>query len=150
VEVAQDFVPPYLFRPPSLQARGETPLGAAVLFGLDHLENRIAWCRLNELPCAWSWVFLITDGVAQGEPLETTRLAIQRIRNVESARQAAFFAIDVDGANVPLLARIVVRPPIKLRKFAFAELFTWLSANVARAVLADDPAPLPQIDLTTI
>src|SRR5207249_2833113 len=84
------------------------------LFGLDHLETRKAWCRLNELPYAWSWVLLITDGMPQGEPLETTRLAIRRIRNVEWDRQAAFVAIDVGGANVPLLARIAVRPPSRL------------------------------------
>jgi uncharacterized protein YegL len=146
VEIAQDFVPPDLFRPPVLLAQGETPLGAAILFGLDHLEARKAWCRRSELPYSWSWVFLITDGMPQGEPLETTRLAIQRIRDVESARQAAFFAVGVEGANVPLLARIAVRPPMKLRKFCFAELFTWLSASIARAILADDPFPLPQTD----
>jgi uncharacterized protein YegL len=146
VEVAQDFIAPDLFRPPVLRAQGDTPLGSAILFGLDHLDNRKAWCQLNELPHSWSWVFLITDGMPQGEPLETTRLAIQRVRAVESARQAAFFVVGIEGANVPLLARIAVRPPMKLRKLCFAELFTWLSESIAAAVLADDPFPSPPID----
>jgi uncharacterized protein YegL len=132
-----------------LQAHGETPLGAGILFGLDHLEARQAWWRLNEVPCSPLWVFLITDGMPQGKPLETTRLAIQRIRNVESARQAVFLAVGIEGANMPLLARIAVRPPIMLRKFRFADLFTWVSACIARAALADDPVALPPIDWGT-
>jgi uncharacterized protein YegL len=147
VEIVQDFIPADLFRPPVLQARGETPLGAGILFALDHLQTRKAWCEFHEVPYSWSWVFLITDGVPQGEPLETTRLAIQHIRNVESARQAVFFAVGIEGASMPLLARIAVRPPLKLRGLRFAEMFTWLSASIATAVLADDPLALPQIDV---
>jgi uncharacterized protein YegL len=150
VELVQDFITADLFRPPVLQARGETPLGSAILFGLDHLETRKAWCHLNEVPCSRPWVLLITDGTPQGEPLGTTRLAIQRIRNVESARQAVFFAVGIEGANMPLLARISVRPPVKLRKFCFAELFTWLTASIAGdAVLSDDPVALPPFDWGT-
>ena len=144
VEIVQDFITADRFRPFVLRARGETtPLGAAILFGLDHLESRKAWWQLNEVPCSRPWVVLITDGVPQGEPLETTRLANQRIRDVESAGQAVFLAVGIAGANVPLLARISVRPPVKLRKLCFAELFTWLSASLAGAGTADDP----QIDL---
>ena len=150
VELVQDFITAELFRPPELQAQGETPLGAGILFGLDHLETRIAWCKFNEVPYSRPWVFLITDGMPQGEPLGTTRLAIQRIRNVESARQAAFFAVGIERANMPLLARIAVRPPVKLRELRFADLFTWLSASIASdAVLADDPVALPRIDWGT-
>jgi len=147
VEIVQDFITPDLFRPPVLQARGETPLGAGILLGLDHLEARKARCLQNEAPLSRPWVILITDGMPQGEPLGTTRRAIQRIRNAESDRQAVFFAVGIEGANMPLLARIAVRPPIQLRKFRFADLFTWLSASIAsHSVLADDPVALPRID----
>ena len=81
-----------------LQARGETPLGAGILFGLDHLEARKASYQLTEVPYSQTWVFLITDGMPQGEPLETTRLAVQRIRNVELTGQAVFFAVGVEGS----------------------------------------------------
>jgi uncharacterized protein YegL len=131
VELVQDFIPADRFRPALLPARGETPLGAAILFGLDHLESRTANYQLHEVPYSRPWVVLITDGMPQGEPLETTRLAIQRIRKVEAAGQAVFFAVGVEGANMPLLARIAVRPPVKLRKLCFANLFTWLSASIA-------------------
>jgi uncharacterized protein YegL len=150
VEIVQDFITADLFRPPVLQARGETPLGTGILSGLDLLEARKTRCQLVEQPYSRPWVFLITDGMPQGEPLATTRLAIQRIRNVESAREAVFFAVGLEGANMPLLARIAVRPPLKLRKLSFAELFTWLAASIASdAGLADDPVALPRIDWGT-
>ncbi len=149
VELVQDFITADLFRPPVLQARGETPLGAGILFGLDHLEARKARCQLNEVPYSRPWVVLITDGMPQGEPLAATRQAIQRIRNVESARQAVFFAVGIEGANLPLLARIAVRPPVKLSGLRFADLFTWLSASIAGAGLADEPVAWPRIDWGT-
>ena len=55
----------------------------------------------------------------------------------------------IEGANMPLLARIAVRPPVKLRKFRFADLFTWLAASIARAGLDDDPVALPPIEWGT-
>jgi uncharacterized protein YegL len=66
---------------------------------------------------------------------------------VESARQAVFVAVGLEGANLPLLARIAVRPPVRLRGLRFAELFAWVSASLASdAVLADDPVAWPHID----
>ena len=140
VDVVHDFATVDRFQPPVLEARGETPMCAGIMLALDILEARKERYRANAVPYSRPWVFLITDGMPQGEPLETTRLAIQRIRNVESARQAAFFAVGIEGANMPLLARIAVRPPVKLRGLRFADLFTWLAASLASdPVLADDP-----------
>jgi uncharacterized protein YegL len=150
VEVVQDFVTVEHFVPPALQARGETPLGAGILLALDRLEARKACCQLNGVPYSRPWVFLITDGMPQGEPLETTRRAVQRVREAEAARKAAFFAVGVEGANMKLLGRIAVRPPVKLHGLRFAELFAWLSASTARvAVQADEQVALPPIDWGT-
>jgi uncharacterized protein YegL len=150
VENVQEFIAAERFQPPVLQARGETPLGAGILLGLERLEARIAGCQLNELPCSRPWVFLITDGMPQGEALETTRRAIQRVRNAESARQAVFFAVGVAGANMPFLTRIAGRPPVKLPGLRFARLFSWLAASiVCDAALGDDLAALPSIDWGT-
>jgi uncharacterized protein YegL len=149
VEIVQDFTPADHFRPPVLQARGDTPLGAGILLGLDHLEEaRKVSCQLNQVPCSRPWVVLITDGMPQGEPLETTRRAIQRIRDMEWARQAVFFAVGVEGANMPLLARIALRRPVKLHGLGFAKLFTWLSASIASDTALED-GPLPPIDWGT-
>jgi uncharacterized protein YegL len=148
VEVVQDFVTVDRFQPPVLQAEGETPLCAAILLALDILESRKARYRTHGVPYSRPWVFLLTDGMPHGEPVETTRQAVRRIRESESARKATFFAVGVEGANMKLLARISVRPPLKLDGLRFSELFAWLSASTARAATTsgDDPLLPPPID----
>ncbi len=147
VEAVQDFVTVDRFQPPALQAAGETPLCTAILRALDMVEKRKQRYRANGVPYSRPWVFLITDGMPQGESLETTREAVRRVRAAEAGRKAAFFAVGVEGANMKLLARIAVRPPVKLDGLRFAELFAWLSASTARAATSaiDEKAALPDI-----
>ena len=148
VQVVQDFVTVDRFTPPVLQAEGETPLCTAIVRALDLLETRKERYRANGVPYSRPWVFLITDGMPQGDTLEVTRQAVQRIRVAEEARKAAFFAVGVEGANMKLLARISVRPPLQLTGLRFGELFVWLSASTARAALAyaDEQLALPPGD----
>ena len=151
VEVVQDFVTVDRFQPPALQAAGETPLCTAILRALDMVEKRKERYRANGVPYSRPWVFLITDGMPQGEALETLREAVRRVRTAEAGRRAAFFAVGVEGANMKLLARIAVRPPVKLDGLRFAELFAWLSASTARAATSeiDEEAALPDIQWGT-
>jgi uncharacterized protein YegL len=151
VEVVQDFVTVDRFQPPALQAAGETPLCTAILRALDMVEKRKERYRANGVPYSRPWVFLITDGMPQGEALETMREAVRRVRTAEAGRRAAFFAVGVEGANMKLLARIAVRPPVKLDGLRFAELFAWLSASTARAATSeiDEEAALPDIQWGT-
>jgi uncharacterized protein YegL len=137
VEIVQDFVTVDRFQPPTLQAAGETPLCTAILRAFDLVEKRKERYRANGVPYSRPWVFLVTDGMPQGETLETTREAVRRVRTAEAGRKAAFFAVGVEGANMKLLARIAVRPPVKLDGLRFAELFAWLSASTARAATSD-------------
>jgi uncharacterized protein YegL len=133
VQVVQDFVTVDRFQPPLLQAEGETPLCTAIVRALDLVEQRKERYRLNGVPYSRPWLFLITDGMPQGDTLEMTRQAVQRLRAAEASRKAAFFAVGVEGANMKLLARISVRPPLKLEGLRFSDLFAWLSASTARA-----------------
>lgn len=151
VRVVQDFVTVDRFEPPILEAEGETPLCTALLRALDLVETRKGRYRVNGVAYARPWVFLITDGMPQGEALETTREAVRRVRTAESARKAAIYAVGVEGANMKLLARIAVRPPLKLDALRFAELFAWLSASTARAAVAsaDEWAAAPPFPRTS-
>jgi uncharacterized protein YegL len=151
VRVDQDFVTVDRFQPPVLQAGGETPMCTAILRALDLVEARKERYRGNGVPYSRPWVFLLTDGMPQGDTLETTRKAVQRIRAAEAARKTAFFAVGVEGANMKLLTRIAVRPPVKLDGLRFAEMFAWLSASTARAAVSpvDEPGALPSIDWGT-
>ncbi len=137
VRLVQDFVTADRFQPPLLQAEGETLLCTAIVRALDLVESRKARYRANGVPYLRPWLLLITDGMPQGDTLETTRQAVQRIRAAEAARQVAFFAVGIEGANMKLLARISVRPPLKLEGLHFSELFAWLSASTARAATSE-------------
>jgi uncharacterized protein YegL len=147
VEVVQDFVPVDQFLPPPLQPRGLTPLGTGLLKALDLLEIRKAEYRKRGLPCFRPWIFLVTDGMPQGESWEVTRDALQRVKAAEAARKVILFAVGVEGANMKFLARLSERPPLLLTGLRFVELFTWLSASTARlASSATGPIefPVPQ------
>src|SRR5262249_33858025 len=135
VQVMQDFVTADGFQPPQLQAEGETPLCTAIVRALDLVEKRKERYRVNGVPYSRPWLFLITDGMPQGDTLETTRQAVQRLRTAEESGKAAFYAVGVEGANMKLLTRLSVRPPLKLEGLRFGELFAWLSASTARAAI---------------
>jgi uncharacterized protein YegL len=133
VRVVQDFVTVDRFQPPILEAEGETPMCTAIVRALDLVEKRKQRYRANGVAYSRPWLFLITDGMPQGDTVETTRQAVQRLRGAEASRKVAFFAVGVEGANMKLLARISVRPPVKLDGLRFQDLFAWLSASTAHA-----------------
>jgi uncharacterized protein YegL len=148
VQVVQDFVTVDRFLPPLLEARGETPLGAAILKALDLVESRKSCYRTAGVGYFRPWIFLITDGAPQGEGLDVLRQAVQGVKAAEAAKKAAFFAVGVHGANMKLLARLSTRPTLKLQGLRFAELFTWLSVSTARAAQGEeaDQLALPAVD----
>jgi uncharacterized protein YegL len=137
VHVVQDFITVDRFHPPELQAEGETPMCTAILRALDLVDKRKQRYRANGVPYFRPWLFLITDGMPQGDTLETTRQAVQRLRAAEAAAKVAFFAVGVEGANRKLLARISPRPPLKLGGLRFSELFAWLSMSTACAATGE-------------
>ena len=128
VRVEQDFVTVDNFMPPTLSAGGGTSLGAGVEHSLDMIENRNAVYRANGVACYRPWLFLITDGA----PTDSVSRATQRIREAETMKQAACFAVGVEGADMNRLAEIFVRPPIKLNGLDFKSLFLWLSYSMAK------------------
>ena len=94
-----------------------------------------------------SWI-LITDGMPQGEPWETTRQAVRRVRTEEEAGRLVVFAVGVAGANMKFLARLAARPPLQLNGLRFVELFLWLSASTERVACspAEDQLSLPPVE----
>lgn len=145
VEVVQKFVPVDRFQPPVLRPQGLTPLGTGLLQALDLVEDRKADYRTAGVPYARPWVVLLTDGMPQGEPWETTREAVRRLRADEAARKVALLAVGVEGANLQFLARLTPRPPVYLQGLRFGDLFQWLSASAASLARApaDEQLELP-------
>ncbi|WP_448266951.1 vWA domain-containing protein [Nostoc sp. DSM 114159] len=130
VKLTQDFVTIDQFTPPILEVGGLTPMGAAIEYALDFLENRKQTYKDNGILYYRPWVFLITDG----EPNDSWQPAAQRLREAEAQSRLSFFAVGVQGADMNILKQISPpeRPPVTLNGLDFREMFVWLSASMKR------------------
>lgn len=126
VQEISDFVNAEDFYPPTLEARGDTPLGAAITRGLEMLRRRKEVIRQNGIGLYRPWVFLITDGT----PTDEWHHAAAQVREGESNKSFAFFCVGVEGADLELLAELGPREPLKLSGVKFRELFLWLSSSL--------------------
>ncbi|HOW61726.1 MAG TPA: VWA domain-containing protein [Candidatus Contendobacter sp.] len=134
VEVVSEFQTADQFTPPHLSANKDTPMGQAIVRGLELLTQRKALYREHGIPFFRPWVFLITDG----SPTDDWQAAALDIRKGEESRAFAFFAVGVEGANLDILQRLSLRQPLRLKGLRFRELFQWLS-NSMRSVSRSVP-----------
>ena len=125
VQTLVPFVVASEFVPPTLEANGETPMGAAIVHAIQAIEDRKQLYRRNGLHYYRPWIFLITDG----EPTDNWEIAALKIREGEQQRKFAFFAVGVEGANFTILRQLCVREPLPLKGYSFREMFVWLSQS---------------------
>jgi uncharacterized protein YegL len=141
----QAFVTVDHFRPPFLQARGETPMGEAVLRSLALLRERKEIYKQNGLDYFRPWMFVITDG----KPTDRNwQAAAEQVKQEESRRGVIFYGVGVEKADMQVLSRFSEsRQPLKLKGLAFGDLFMWLSKSLS-AIAHSRPgeqAPLPPV-----
>lgn len=131
-----DFVTAENFQPPCLHASGGTPMGQAILTGLEMIARRKATYRSAGVSYYRPWIFLITDGGPDhGDPWQA---AAAQVKQGEASKSFAFFTVAVEGANMDVLAQIATRPPAKLKGVNFREMFLWLSQSM-QAVSQSSP-----------
>jgi uncharacterized protein YegL len=144
VTVLSDFQTPDLFQPPALSTTGDTPMGAAIMKGLEILRHRKDSYKTNGIDYYRPWVFLITDGA----PTDRWQQAAKAVRDGEAKKELSFFAVAVEGADMDTLGQIATRAPVKLSGLKFRELFAWLSSSlsgVSRSQVGQTvPLPSPQ------
>ncbi|MBV9493042.1 MAG: VWA domain-containing protein [Acidobacteria bacterium] len=134
VTVVQDFTTVEYFVAPELPASGDTPMGAAIVRGLQALHERKKAYKANGISYYRPWIFLITDGA----PTDDVAAAAAEIREGEASKKFAFFAVGVQNADMARLAQISVREPLVLKGLQFRSLFQWLSSSM-RAVSQSAP-----------
>ena len=126
VETVCDFTTVDNFVPPMLHADGDTPMGAAIMAGLDALEQRKQSYKANRINYYRPWVFLLTDGA----PTDDWAVAAERLRRLEARKAIAFFPIGIGAtADMQMLAGLSNAHPKKLSGLKFRELFQWLSRS---------------------
>lgn len=127
VQVQTEFQTADTFQPPKLNARGDTPMGAAIEHGLELIKQRKQLYRQNGISFYRPWVFLITDG----SPTDSWQKAAQLIHEGEETKSFLFFAVGVEGANMDILSQISTRQPLQLKGLRFRDLFSWLSNSLS-------------------
>jgi uncharacterized protein YegL len=138
VQLVSDFQTADQFTPPLLAGAGDTPIGAAITTGLDMIRQRKDAYRANGILYYRPWVFLITDGV----PTDSWQQAAAMVRAGEEAKGFSFFAVGVENADMEVLSRISVRPPLKLGGLRFSDLFNWLSSSLSTVSRAQVGQPV--------
>jgi uncharacterized protein YegL len=126
VEVKTDFHTVPNFNPEELEANGDTPIGAAITMGIEIVARRKREYKENGIAYYKPWIILMTDGA----PTDDWTKAAMSVREGETGKKFAFFAIGVEGANMDILRQISVRTPLKLKGLMFREFFIWLSASM--------------------
>jgi uncharacterized protein YegL len=127
VKVESGFTGIEYFSAPTLSVAGDTPMGAAIEWGLDLLRQRKEIYNANGIKYYRPWIFLITDG----GPTDSVARATSLIREGEEKKSFMFYAVGVENANMENLKSISVRDPVKLQGLRFRDLFQWLSASLS-------------------
>ena len=129
VRTISEFTTADCYLDPTLEAVGDTPLGEAILRGIDLIRRRKDEYRANGISFYRPWIFLITDG----SPTDEWQAAAAAVREGEASKSFAFFAIGVEKADMNTLRQISVRQPLRLQGLKFREFFQWLSNSMKSA-----------------
>lgn len=145
VDTIQNFTTVDNFTAPTLAVNGDTPMGQAVVAGLNLLNERKQEYRNNGIGYYRPWVFLITDGGPTDVNTPQWPEAIQRVKAGEEAKAFAFFGVGVQDADMERLAQVCVREPLKLKGLQFRTLFQWLS-NSQQSVSRSTPGDAIELE----
>lgn len=142
VETVQTFATAANFSAPVLSARGDTPMGEAVVTALRALEDRKLEYKAAGIQYYRPWVFLITDGGPTDANTSHWIEAKEQVHQGETNKRFSFFCVAVDNGDLERLEELnPARKPLKLNGLEFRKLFEWLSAS-QQAVSKSNPGDL--------
>lgn len=131
VQMRQDFATVDRWTPQRYNADDATPMGEAIDYALDILEDRKQTYKDNGVQYYRPWVFLITDGAPTDKDWQ---VSAQRLKQASNDKKVQFFAVGVQGADMNILKQIAPDPsfpPVALKGLDFKSMFKWLSASLS-------------------
>jgi uncharacterized protein YegL len=144
VKIETNFTTIDNFYPPTLIASGNTPMGEAIITGIELLKSRKREYKSNSISYYRPWIFLITDGA----PTDSWQQAAESIKKGEQQKEFMFYSVGVENADLEILKQLSVRDPLKLKGLAFSELFKWLSSSLSSVSQSNPGDSVKLIDPT--
>ncbi len=138
VQVICDFTSASQFAARDLQAGGDTPMGEAIINGLELLRARKNTYKTHGISYYRPWIFLITDG----SPTDAWANAARAIHDGEQKKEFMLYAVGVEAADMGTLKQLSVREPLKLKGLAFRNLFAWLSSSLGSVSKSNPGEPV--------
>jgi uncharacterized protein YegL len=130
VTVVKDFGSVESFDPPELKAEHQTFLGTALLEAVNRIEDRKETYKAMGIPYYRPWLFVISDGLPEGEEAEVLEEAKARLKKVKDRNGLVVYSIAVGGVNLEKLGEITGSKPLTLKGVDFPALFSWLSKSL--------------------
>ncbi len=153
VETELDFtVVSKLPQAPQLSARGNTPMGEAILSAIDMVQTKKQVYKAEGRSYYRPWIFMLTDGMPTDE--HNVPQATRMVHEGERDRKFMFFAVGCMEADMDRLKDIASpsRPPLYLQGSRFAEMFEWLSRSMVTVSSSNpgDQKQLPPVGWGTV
>lgn len=119
----------------TLTAKGETPIGTAILEGLKMINGRVDRLGAMSPPRRSEHrpvLYLVTDGQPQGDSPERLEEARDQLRAAERAHEVLFFSVGTTGADMDYLASLSIGGATNaydLRERSLGELLQFVSRS---------------------
>ena len=130
VNVVKDFGSVESFDPPELTAQHQTFLGTGILDAINRIEERKETYKAMGIPYYRPWLFVISDGLPEGEEADVLEEAKARLKRVKDRGGVVVYSIAVGNVNLEKLGEITGTKPLALKGLNFGQAFEWLGRSL--------------------